>query len=272
MAATEEVPKKIEPTESEVTANGDLNILPTTKDEPKEEKMDDSSVKSENQQADKNYEETEAYKMFMTKNLNKTVANNLIRMFDSLELTTEEFDDRAVEMLATFPVDQGSYIVRELLNSKLYGVQNKPQYLMSVMRNFRDRLRSMGAQQAMELSLIPGPDPDKMKELIDRTNYQLEVTVGQRKYHSPPGYEGSDPNQTGGGGCIYIGQIPKDIYEDALIPLFEQVGMIYDLRIMMDPVMGKSRGYGFLIYCEKACATKAAQKVCSLFPIFTVFT
>jgi hypothetical protein len=50
VAATEEVPKKIEPTESEVTANGDLNILPTTKDEPKEEKMDDSSVKSENQQ------------------------------------------------------------------------------------------------------------------------------------------------------------------------------------------------------------------------------
>lgn len=34
------------------------------------------------------------------------------------------------------------------------------------MRNFRDRLRSMGAQSAMELPLIPGPDPIKMKALI----------------------------------------------------------------------------------------------------------
>lgn len=83
------------------------------------------------------------------------------------------------------------------------------------MRNFRDRLRTMGAQQSMELPLVPGPDPDKIKELIgrmcesnlvsipisDRTGYQLEVTVGQRKYHSPPGYEGPDPNQSDGG-CV----------------------------------------------------------------------
>jgi hypothetical protein len=87
------------------------------------------------------------------------------------------------------------------------------------MRNFRDRLRTMSIQQAMELPLIPGPDPDKMKAIIgstcylsfliptaltipDRTGYQLEVTVGQRKYHSPPGYEGPDPNLAGDGGCV----------------------------------------------------------------------
>ena len=28
---------------------------------------------------------------------------------------------------------------------------------------------------------------------------------------------------------VYIGQIPKDVYEDALIPLFEALGTIYDL-------------------------------------------
>jgi hypothetical protein len=120
----------------------------------------------------------------------------------------------------------------------------------------------MGEQQAMELPLIPGPDPDKIKALIgnfyaslyyhaysiiDRTGYQLEVTVGQRKYHSPPGYQGPDPNQSDGG-CVsvafnsrkyglydriffqvYIGQIPKDVYEDALVTLFEPLGVIYDL-------------------------------------------
>jgi hypothetical protein len=73
----------------------------------------------------------------------------------------------------------------------------------------------------------------------------LEVTVGQRKYHSPPGYQGPDPNQSDGG-CVsiafnsrkyeymifsqvYIGQIPKDVYEDALVTLFEPLGVIYDL-------------------------------------------
>lgn len=56
----------------------------------------------------------EAYKMFMSKNLNKAVANNLIRMVDALGLTTDEFDERAVEMLATFPIDQANYIIKEL--------------------------------------------------------------------------------------------------------------------------------------------------------------
>jgi hypothetical protein len=36
------------------------------------------------------------------------------------------------------------------------------------MRNFRERLRSMGFQQAMELPLIPGPDPDAIKAIIGK--------------------------------------------------------------------------------------------------------
>lgn len=31
---------------------------------------------------------------------------------------------------------------------------------------------------------------------------------------------------------------------------------------MMDPINGKSRGYGFLIYFDRECATEAAKKVC----------
>lgn len=63
----------------------------------------------------------------------------------------------------------------------MYGVQNKPQYLMSVMRNFKDRVRALGSQQATNLPLIPGPSVDSIKSIIERTGYQLEVTVGQRK-------------------------------------------------------------------------------------------
>lgn len=60
---------------------------------------------------------------------------------------------------------------------------------------------------------------------------------------------------------IYIGKIPKEIYEDTLIPLFEEVGKIWDLRIMMDPLACKNRGYAFLTYCDKAHAAEAAKKV-----------
>lgn len=71
---------------------------------------------------DKNYEDLDAYKMFMTKNLNRAVASHLIRMFEALNLTMEEFDDRAVEMLATFPVDQANFVVQELRVSQTYSI------------------------------------------------------------------------------------------------------------------------------------------------------
>lgn len=51
------------------------------------------------------------------------------------------------------------------------------------------------------------------------------------------------------------------MYEDQLIPLFETVGTIFDLRVMLDPVSGRNRGYAFLIYCAKEHAHEAAKKV-----------
>lgn len=67
---------------------------------------------------------------------------------------------------------------------------------------------------------------------------------------------------------IYIGKIPKEIYEDTLITLFEDMGKIWDLRLMMDPLTGRNRGYAFLTYCDKASAYEAAKKVIVLFIMF----
>lgn len=48
--------------------------------------------------------------------------------------------------------------------------------------------------------LIAGPDRVKMQELLDRTGYPLEVTVGQRKYGGPPpGWEGAVTGPSGQG-------------------------------------------------------------------------
>lgn len=60
---------------------------------------------------------------------------------------------------------------------------------MSVMRNFKDRVRSVGSVQAMSTPLIPGPNTENVKALIERTGYNLEVTVGQRKFHNPPDHD-----------------------------------------------------------------------------------
>lgn len=38
-----------------------------------------------------------------------------MEMFEALNLTTIEFDERAIELLATFTPDQGKFIINELL-------------------------------------------------------------------------------------------------------------------------------------------------------------
>jgi heterogeneous nuclear ribonucleoprotein R len=87
----------------------------------------------------------------------------------------------------------------------------------------------------------------------------LDVTTGQRKYGGPPpGWEGEPP----GNGCeVFCGKIPKDMYEDELIPLFENCGGIWDLRLMMDPMTGLNRGYAFVTFKNREGAQEAVRQV-----------
>ncbi len=58
------------------------------------------------------------------------------------------------------------------------------------------------------------------------------------------------------------GKIPRDLYEDELVPLFEKAGSIWDLRLMMDPLTGQNRGYAFITFCSKDAALEAVKLVC----------
>ena len=60
---------------------------------------------------------------------------------------------------------------------------------------------------------------------------------------------------------VFCGKIPKEIFEDELIPLFEKCGKIWDMRLMMDPFSGLNRGYCFVTFCEKEAATEAVKQV-----------
>lgn len=60
---------------------------------------------------------------------------------------------------------------------------------------------------------------------------------------------------------VFVGKIPRDLYEDELVPLFETAGPIWDLRLMMDPLSGQNRGYAFITYCNKDDAQEAVKLV-----------
>uniref|UniRef100_A0A1I7ZQJ0 Heterogeneous nuclear ribonucleoprotein Q n=1 Tax=Steinernema glaseri TaxID=37863 RepID=A0A1I7ZQJ0_9BILA len=200
------------------------------------------------------------YKRFIENKLNNEVADALIELIANADITPDDVDDRTIDMLKAFNNTQALFIVNSLKDSKMFGVQNKPQYITSVMRSFRDRVRQMGAQQALQSPLVYGPEIAQAKELLERTGYSLEVTVGQRKYYNPPNYDGPEHGPTGAGHEIYIGQIPKEIYEDTIVPLFETCGTIYDMRLMMDPVSGRNRGYAFMTFIENNAAQEAVKK------------
>ena len=139
---------------------------------------------------------------------------------------------------------------------------------------------------------------------MERTGYTLDVTTGQRKYGGPPPdsvYSGQQPSVGTevkklktctlcskctcvwflieifhGFYCIFnlqifVGKIPRDLFEDELVPLFEKAGPIWDLRLMMDPLTGLTRGYAFVTFCTKEAAQEAVKLVSFLVFTFAIF-
>ncbi|XP_003471680.1 RNA-binding protein 47 isoform X1 [Cavia porcellus] len=102
------------------------------------------------------------------------------------------------------------------------------------------------------------PNEAALVALMERTGYSMVQENGQRKYGGPPpGWEGPHPQR----GCeVFVGKIPRDVYEDELVPVFEAVGRIYELRLMMD-FDGKNRGYAFVMYCHKHEAKRAVREL-----------
>ncbi|XP_056891354.1 RNA-binding protein 47 isoform X5 [Takifugu flavidus] len=116
---------------------------------------------------------------------------------------------------------------------------------------------SFHGQVSIPEGVVGTPNEAALVALMERTGYGMVQENGQRKYGPPPGWNGPSPPR----GCeIFVGKIPRDVYEDELVPVFESVGRIYEMRLMMD-FDGKNRGYAFVMYTEKHEAKRAVREL-----------
>ena len=194
--------------------------------------------------------------------LDERVAKRLCRVLNTSKLVLTDLDKRALDALKEYGNPDGAIsVLDEFEVSDLDHVANKSAFLCGLMKSHRQKEKK---QQQKTSSPVPHPGPNeaKLKEILERTGYTLDVTSGQRKYGGPPPeWDGPTPEA----GCeIFVGKIPKDMFEDELIPIFEEAGRIWDLRIMIDPLTGTNRGYAFITYCDKDEAKAAQLKVGTL--------
>ncbi|XP_006630436.1 APOBEC1 complementation factor isoform X1 [Lepisosteus oculatus] len=97
-----------------------------------------------------------------------------------------------------------------------------------------------------------------LRSLIQRTGYNLVQENGQRKYGGPPpDWDGRPPER---GSEIFVGKLPRDLFEDELVPLCEKFGKIYEVRMMMD-FNGNNRGYAFVTFSNKQEAKNAMKQL-----------
>uniref|UniRef100_A0A673I7B7 RNA-binding protein 47 n=1 Tax=Sinocyclocheilus rhinocerous TaxID=307959 RepID=A0A673I7B7_9TELE len=116
---------------------------------------------------------------------------------------------------------------------------------------------SASHHNAIPEGVAGAPNEAALMALMEQSGYGMVQENGQRKYGPPPGWQGPSPPR----GCeIFVGKIPRDVYEDELVPVFETVGRIYEMRLMMD-FDGKNRGYAFVMFTQKHEAKRAVREL-----------
>jgi len=203
---------------------------------------------------------TEEYQKLTEAGLTPNVAKALDAIFQEGQVLYTDLDERAIDALKELNEAGALAVLKQFTDSNLQHVQNKSAFLCGVMKIHRQRMKA-AENNPNAAAGAQGPPAEKIKELLDRTGYSLDITTGQRRYGGPPPtdvYEGAAP----GNGCqIFIGKIPRDVYEDELVPMLEKAGIIWDFRLMMDPLSGQNRGYGFASFTNKEAAKEAVKEM-----------
>ncbi|KOC61268.1 APOBEC1 complementation factor [Habropoda laboriosa] len=94
--------------------------------------------------------------------------------------------------------------------------------------------------------------------MLQRTKYELVQENGQRRLTAPEIVR-SEKERTKGAE-IFLGRLPRDCYEDELMPILETVGRLMELRLMLD-FSGSTRGYAFALFDNSNIARRACAQL-----------
>lgn len=135
-------------------------------------------------------------KTYTDQGINEKIVQKIRSLIDIGKIHSSDIDNRVCEQLRSFPDDPASIdtLFNEFNNSDLTGVVNKGAFLC----NFIKQWKIQNPQQPKpsnedspgfgdnSRTHKPGPDEAKVKQILERTRYKIEVTAGQRKYGGPP--------------------------------------------------------------------------------------
>nr|XP_011761112.2 heterogeneous nuclear ribonucleoprotein R [Macaca nemestrina] len=237
-----------------------------------EEPMDTSSVTH-----------TEHYKTLIEAGLPQKVAERLDEIFQTGLVAYVDLDERAIDALREFNEEGALSVLQQFKESDLSHVQNKSAFLCGVMKTYRQREKQGSKVQES----TKGPDEAKIKALLERTGYTLDVTTGQRKYGGPPPdsvYSGVQPGigtecdsyeiRPGKhlGVCIsvannrlFVGSIPKNKTKENILEEFSKVteGLVDVILYHQPDDKKKNRGFCFLEYEDHKSAAQARRRLMS---------
>lgn len=60
------------------------------------------------------------------------------------------------------------------------------------------------------------------------------------------------------GSEVFVGKIPRDLKEQDLLPLFQSVGPVYEVRLMLNR-NGENRGFAFVTFANPSIASQAIE-------------
>ena len=138
---------------------------------------------------------TEEAQMLVNQGISVRVAQRIAEIFTSGVLSPEELDDRAFDALRNFNEDAALEVLEKFSKSDLSHVQNKSAFLCGVMKTHMEKTRLAAETGEGTVSDVAcSADEAKIRELLERTGYTLDITTGQRKYGGPPpSWEGPAP-------------------------------------------------------------------------------
>ncbi|CAI2728376.1 unnamed protein product [Schistosoma spindalis] len=158
-------------------------------------------------------------------------------------------------------VDQSAVSLITLQTKDITSLQlSTPQTVTTFTTSTRESAMStsndiLGKQENQNVTTLS--TEEAIVSLLERTKYTYVQENGQRRYGPPPNWQCEAPPR----GCeVFIGKIPRDCFEDELIPVFEQIGPIYMFRLMME-LNGINRGFGFCVYTNREDTKRAVQEL-----------